>query len=343
MIKSYEQEIKEIREKKRVIPATFDPVFKSLLTNKDNRDYLVDLISNITKIPRYAISNNMIILNNELGVEYYDSKKMQTDILVEIENNIINLEMNNSYYEGLFNKNSAYHQKLMVDQYKSGYDYEIKKVIQINFDNFRIFNSKETIIKFQMKSEDGLDVEDSYGVVYHVNLEKIRNIWYNKTRKESLTEFDRKLLMLCITNKQSLEEITKGDEDLMKIKKNLEKISNNEKIIGLYDVSLAKEYEDNCRKKEHDKREKELKDKEEMLTTKQQELTAKEDELTLKNNELKEKEDKLEKEQELFIVEQELFNKRIYDLVRSMLKENMDIDTIKKVTSLKEEEIKNLL
>ena len=343
MIKSYEQEIKEIREKKRVIPATFDPVFKSLLTNKDNRDYLVDLISNITKIPRYAISNNMIILNNELGVEYYDSKKMQTDILVEIENNIINLEMNNSYYEGLFNKNSAYHQKLMVDQYKSGYDYEIKKVIQINFDNFRIFNSKETIIKFQMKSEDGLDVEDSYGVVYHVNLEKIRKIWYNKTRKESLTEFDRKLLMLCITNKQSLEEITKGDEDLMKIKKNLEKISNNEKIIGLYDVSLAKEYEDNCRKKEHDKREKELKDKEEMLTTKQQELTAKEDELTLKNNELKEKEDKLEKEQELFIVEQELFNKRIYDLARSMLKENIDIDTIKKVTSLKEEEIKNLL
>ena len=343
MIKSYEQEIKEIREKKRVIPATFDPVFKSLLTNKDNRDYLVDLISNITKIPRYAISNNMIILNNELGVEYYDSKKMQTDILVEIENNIINLEMNNSYYEGLFNKNSAYHQKLMVDQYKSGYDYEIKKVIQINFDNFRIFNSKETIIKFQMKSEDGLDVEDSYGVVYHVNLEKIRNIWYNKTRKESLTEFDRKLLMLCITNKQSLEEITKGDEDLMKIKKNLEKISNNEKIIGLYDVSLAKEYEDNCRKKEHDKREKELKekedelkDKEEMLTTKQQELTTKEDKLDIEKEQLEAKAGQLD-------IKEEILNNRIYDLARSMLKENMDIDTIKKVTSLKEEEIKNLL
>ena len=112
---------------------------------------------------------------------------------------------------------------------------------------------------------------------------------------------------------------------------------------GIDHITIINGSEDNCRKKEHDKREKELKDKEEMLTTKQQELTAKEDELTLKNNELKEKEDKLEKEQELFIVEQELFNKRIYDLVRSMLKENMDIDTIKKVTSLKEEEIKNLL
>ena len=35
-----EKELQEIREKKRVIPATFDPVFKSLLTNENNRGYL---------------------------------------------------------------------------------------------------------------------------------------------------------------------------------------------------------------------------------------------------------------------------------------------------------------
>ena len=51
MGKSYQQEIKEIREKKRVIPATFDSVFKSVLTNKKNRNYLVDLISSITEMP----------------------------------------------------------------------------------------------------------------------------------------------------------------------------------------------------------------------------------------------------------------------------------------------------
>ena len=39
----------------------------------------------------------------------------------------------------------------------------------------------------------------------------------------------------------------------------------------------------------------------------------------------------------------EELNNRINEIARSMLKENMDIDTIKKVTSLTEEEIKNLL
>ena len=137
MEKIYLKEIQEIKEKKRVIPATFDPVFKSLLTNKNNRDYLVEIISTITKIPKEVISKDMVISNNELSVEVYDEKKMRTDILVEIEKNIINLEMNRTYYEGLFEKNSAYHQKLMVEQYKSGEEYDIKKVIQINFDNFK--------------------------------------------------------------------------------------------------------------------------------------------------------------------------------------------------------------
>ena len=67
-MKPYQQEIKEIREKKRVIPATFDPVFKSVLTNKKNRNYLVDLISSITEMPKKIIDKNMIILNNELGI-----------------------------------------------------------------------------------------------------------------------------------------------------------------------------------------------------------------------------------------------------------------------------------
>ena len=120
MGKSYQQEIKEIREKKRVIPATFDPVFKSVLTNKKNRNYLVDLISSITEMPKKIIDKNMVIINNELSIEHYNSKKMTTDILVEIEKNIINLELNRYYYDGLFNKNDAYYKKLMADQYKRG-------------------------------------------------------------------------------------------------------------------------------------------------------------------------------------------------------------------------------
>ena len=79
----------------------------------------------------------MVIINNELSIEHYNSKKMTTDILVEIEKNIINLEMNRYYYDGLFNKNDAYYHKLMADQYKRGdKKYKAKRIIQINFNNF---------------------------------------------------------------------------------------------------------------------------------------------------------------------------------------------------------------
>ena len=346
MGKSYQQEIKEIREKKRVIPATFDPVFKSVLTNKKNRNYLVDLISSITEIPKKIIDKNMVIINNELSIEHYNSKKMTTDILVEIEKNIINLEMNRYYYDGLFNKNDAYYHKLMVDQYKRGdKKYKAKRIIQINFNNFsnyKKFRTNEAILKFEVRTKTGV-VNNSFGEVYHISLEKIKNKWYNKARKESLTPLDKKLLMLCISSKQSLEEIAKGDEKLTMFKDNLEEISNNEKVIGLYDSELAKGYENNCIKEEHEKAEKRLKKIRERLDVEKDKIDVEKGKLDIKKEKLDiEKEQLDEKAEQLDIKEEEL-NNRINEIARSMLKENMDIDTIKKVTSLTEEEIKNLL
>ena len=151
-----EKELQEIREKKRVIPATFDPVFKSLLTNENNRGYLEDLICYVTKIPKEIISKNMVVVNNQLPIEKYNNKQMNTDILVEIERNVINLEMN-----------AAYYQKLMVEQYKRSVDYRnIKRVIQINFNDFKYFSDEDIIIKFQMTSENGLYIDPIYGEVY---------------------------------------------------------------------------------------------------------------------------------------------------------------------------------
>ena len=39
-------------EKGKIIPATFDPVFKALLTSDECREYLADIIHIVTKIPK---------------------------------------------------------------------------------------------------------------------------------------------------------------------------------------------------------------------------------------------------------------------------------------------------
>ena len=381
-----EKELQEIREKKRVIPATFDPVFKSLLTNENNRDYLEDLISYVTKIPKEIISKNMVVVNNQLPIEKYNNKQLNTDILVEIEKNVINLEMNAQKEIGIFEKNAAYYQKLMVDQYKRSADYRnIKRVIQINFNDFKYFSDEDIIIKFQMTSENGLYIDPIYGEVYHVNLAILKKFWYNEGKKQSLNDFDLKLLMLCASERETLDELAERDESLMNVKKNIEELSDDEDIIGLYDVKKAAEWEKNCTKayfeelekdikkyeedvKKHDedvkkyekdvkKQEKDVKKQEEDVKKQQQDVKKQEENIRKQQQEIeKQKEDiriqqqEIEKQKEDIRTQEEETRKKELDqekkqkleIAKNLLKENIDIDIILKVTSLKKEDIKGL-
>ena len=346
-----EKELQEIREKKRVIPATFDPVFKSLLTNENNRGYLEDLISYVTKIPKEIISKNMVVVNNQLPIEKYNNKQLNTDILVEIEKNVINLEMNAQKEIGIFEKNAAYYQKLMVDQYKRSADYRnIKRVIQINFNDFKYFSEEDIIIKFQMTSENGLYIDPIYGEVYHVNLAILKKFWYNEGKKQSLNDFDLKLLMLCASERETLDELAERDESLMNVKKNIEELSDDEDIIGLYDVKKAAEWEKNCTKayfeeleKDIKKYEEDVKKQEENIRKQQQEIEKQKEDIRTQQQEIeKQKEDIRKQEEETRKKELDQEKKQKLEIAKNLLKENIDIDIILKVTSLKKEDIKDL-
>lgn len=367
-----EKELQEIREKKRVIPATFDPVFKSLLTNENNRGYLEDLISYVTKIPKEIISKNMVVVNNQLPIEKYNNKQLNTDILVEIEKNVINLEMNAQKEIGIFEKNAAYYQKLMVDQYKRSADYRnIKRVIQINFNDFKYFSDEDIIIKFQMTSENGLYIDPIYGEVYHVNLAILKKFWYNEGKKQSLNDFDLKLLMLCASERETLDELAERDESLMNVKKNIEELSDDEDIIGLYDVKKAAEWEKNCTKAYFEELEKDIKKYDEDVKKHEEDVKKYEKDVKKYEEDVKKHDEDVKKQEESIRTQQQIIEKQKEDIrkqqkdirtqeektrkkeldqekkqkleiAKNLLKENIDIDIILKVTSLKKEDIKDL-
>ena len=353
-----EKELQEIREKKRVIPATFDPVFKSLLTNENNRGYLEDLISYVTKIPKEIISKNMVVVNNQLPIEKYNNKQMNTDILVEIERNVINLEMNAQKEIGIFEKNAAYYQKLMVEQYKRSADYRnIKRVIQINFNDFKYFSDEDIIIKFQMTSENGLYIDPIYGEVYHVNLAILKKLWYNEGKKQSLNDFDLKLLMLCASERETLDELAERDESLMNVKKNIEELSDDEDIIGLYDVKKAAEWEKNCTKAYFEELEKDIKKYEEDVKKYEKDVKKYEEDVKKHDEDVKKQEENIRKQQQEIEKQKEDIRrqeeetrkkeldqekKQKLEIAKNLLKENIDIDIILKVTSLNKEDIKDL-
>ena len=95
-------------EKDEVIPATFDPVFKEIFTSGDCHKFTCRMISGITGINEKYLTKNLKVINNELSKTKIRERTKRTDVLLSIEGHIINLEMNNLYYDGLFEKNDIY-------------------------------------------------------------------------------------------------------------------------------------------------------------------------------------------------------------------------------------------
>ena len=142
---------KKLEKEGEVIPASFDEVFKEVMRSCPN--YLADLLNQILGLNKEVILENMVIQNIEHRISHLTEKRKRSDFLVEVQDHFINLEMNMEYYKGLYEKNEAYMRRLGSEMIGINEDYDVKKIIQINFDCFEPFDER-VIVKFQI-----MDVE----------------------------------------------------------------------------------------------------------------------------------------------------------------------------------------
>ncbi len=223
-----------IKEKIRIIPMTYDKMFKSVLTSKEARDYLSEIISEITGLPKKEIKRDMVFKNSEHSISSINEKKKISDLVVEVKGNVINLEMNKDYYDGLVDRNHEYITKIRESMLSEGKEYkELKKVIQINFDNYNIYRpDKRVVIKFQMvdkekKVEEGVGIES-----YHVILPNVKEKYYNEGSKDKLVG---KLVIMMAENSEELERIIRECQDLRPVGEKVVEISQDKDSLLWYD------------------------------------------------------------------------------------------------------------
>lgn len=84
------------RRKVEVIPGTFDLTFKLVFSSE--REYLADIVNGITEIPKKIVEEKALIINSEHVIENIEEDKRTSDLVIEVDNNIINIEINRSYY-----------------------------------------------------------------------------------------------------------------------------------------------------------------------------------------------------------------------------------------------------
>ena len=219
-----------------IVPGTYDKVFKAVWQDPRNKNLLAFFLSEFIKLSQKEIYNRMVFTNTELSKENYLEKGMITDLLIGVPKILTNLEMNRKIDKGQIKKSNGYAHKLVVEITKTNGKYEI--VLQVNLDATLNFDG-ELSTEYMMRSKDGKSCIDENYIIYHINMVKIVYKYYTNCR---FTRFEKIIVMMCTRSIKVLEELAKGDDELMTFKKTLEEIGKDNGIIGLYNEDEMNEF-----------------------------------------------------------------------------------------------------
>ena len=220
-------------KRKNILELTSDPVFKAFMLSNNTKEYKAKLLHLITGIS-YEELLSATYVSKEFPVNNKKDKSYRSDIIVDIDRNILNLEMNSSYYHGLFIKNNRYINKIGGDSFDKGEDYlEMEDITQINFDNFNKYRGDKLVYEFSMYEIDTKEIEEEGLKSYHVDLDYLRNKCYNK---KELNELEEMLQLFIVKSLDELRGEIYMEPYMREAMQELERISQDEKIIGLYDA-----------------------------------------------------------------------------------------------------------
>ena len=216
----------------KIIPLTSNTMFKELFGRIENKDILSFFLSNYLDIEYNLVYDNIIHLNTSLKIDNINDYKYDTDIIVTLNDVVINLEMNNIFWNGIKNRNFSYITTLIGKQYVSGKGKEqfkkIKKHIQINLNKYtEPKNRKVQILKLKdIETDEEIELLE----IHNVNLEVIKEECYNKDVNE-LTKLEKVSKFLLSENSEELKGVI-GDMD--EILDKVMDLCNDERLIGLY-------------------------------------------------------------------------------------------------------------
>ena len=349
----------ELIRKGEVLPATEDVVFKNLIMESPN--YLIIILEHFLGINKEIIRKNMYLENTVLPVSNAKEKKKVTDIIVRVERNVVNLEMNASYYKGLINRNIDYILKGKTEANFSGENYDDNYIgIQINFDLDWQYDDRDIIKFVLMDPERGIVLSENL-IIYNINLLKFREKYYNNVE---LSEFERAITLLTLTKREDIEKISEGVEGLMEAKEEIKKLSNNLGIIGVYDYEKHKEWEWKQKAKEYVKDDlalidslreennlvmkqieegkKFIEENSKVLEEKSKVLEEEQKSLEEEQKSLEEEQKSLEKEQKSLEEDRKSFNQQLIVTAKKLLDNGISIEEIRNITGLSLEKIESL-
>ena len=198
-------------ETKPFYTCKYDKAFKEIMMKEENFNILKKVLETILKVSIQEIKLQPLNLNT--GNIHIKGKEV--DLLVITEQGKIEVEVNTYYNDYVRVRNFSYITSIYNNQVTVGEKYnEDTNIIQINLN----YGVKDTEYKrvYKVRDETGKEYIKNF-CIYEINMEKLKEIWYDKNELE--IEKNKYLLMLDM----EISDLKKLSKDRV-VKEYMEKI-----------------------------------------------------------------------------------------------------------------------
>lgn len=237
----------------------FDITIKAIFSDEVN--ILAKMVSDITGIDYKLLEDNVILETNELPVSRNKEKAKKCDFILKInEDNILNLEINTSYYPEVVIKNLSYLFGIYSRSAKRGKDYNENILIrQVNLNCYD--NEKDKVLsKYTLLEEETHKLYSNSVAIFDLNVAKCSEAYYNLSKKEEIPNYIRWGALLYNRNLEKIPEIAYGimtDKEIEIIMDKIDKLTDDslfmsdletiemhekeERAIRAYEIKIAAE------------------------------------------------------------------------------------------------------
>ena len=216
--------LKKLDEEIELIPLSYDRAFKS--TFKTNLNLLKHIL-NVTLPIEISKEDKINLLDSEMPIINKKEHKQIVDVFVVINKNIfIDIEMNRSKFENVFERNDKYKNRISNVIFEKGEnikELKTKHIYQLNL-NASPYEEilEDTIVMYGLKTKKIYLSSES---VITKSLERYRDLYYNGIRNEEVIW----LTMLTARSFSELYELASEMLDEKELKKLMEASINMSK------------------------------------------------------------------------------------------------------------------
>ena len=212
-----------------------DAMFKAIFRNPKNRKIISEFLSEVTGVEQELLEQASY-QGGEIPKKKLEEKGKIADLIIKIEDNQqIIVEMNQYRSNYIFEKNTSYAFSISSESNRKGRR-EYPRVILVNLDKFNPFQTKEGIIRFQLRDEEGHIETEIYESI-HIILENILDKQYNNNKIKKFIEF------MASQTIEEMKERYEGDEEYMAAIRTVEELSTDPNFVGYYDLEEAHKQE----------------------------------------------------------------------------------------------------